>query len=84
MIVTIKYCEQWDYISEASSLEAAIKEATSIEDIFLQEGDNGIFDVAVDGTQIYSKDEMGRFPTNEEILDSIITYDLGRTKCGMI
>ena len=89
MIVTIKYCGEYckchnkNYIGEASGLEAAIKKATSIEDVFLQVGDNGIFDVSVDDTQIYSKHEMGRFPTNEEILDSIIMYDLGRQKCGI-
>ena len=31
-------------------------------------GDNGIFDVEVDGKRIFSKDEMGRFPEDEEIL----------------
>ena len=90
MIVTIKYCGEYckchnkNYIGEASSLEAAIRETTTIEDVFLQEGVNGIFDVSVDDTLLYSKDEKGRFPTNEEILDSIIMYDLGRPKCGII
>ena len=83
MIVTIKYCGQWDYTNEASSLEAAIREATTIEDVFLQEGANGIFDVLVDGNVIYSKDQTGEFPTNEEILDGIVMYDLGRPKCGI-
>ena len=88
MIVTIKYCGEYckchnkNYIGEASSLEAAIKDATAIEDVFLREGSNGIFDVLVDDTLVYSKDETGRVPTNEEILDSIIIYDLGRRKTG--
>ena len=31
-------------------------------------GDNGIFDVEVDGRRIYSKHQTGRFPEHEEIL----------------
>jgi selT/selW/selH-like putative selenoprotein len=31
-------------------------------------GDDGIFDVVVDGKRIYSKHETGRFPSEEEIL----------------
>jgi hypothetical protein len=30
-----------------------------------------VFDVTLDGTRIYSKDETYRFPTNEEIFDQI-------------
>ena len=84
MNITIKYCGTWNYIGEASSLEAAIREATTIEDIILQEGSGGVFDVLVDRTKIYSKDETGRFPTHTEILDEIILYDLGKPKCGLI
>ena len=79
MYITIKHCD----ISEASELEAAIREATTIEDIVLQEGSGGVFDVTVDGTKIYSKDKTGRFPTNAEILDGIILYDLGKPTCGV-
>ena len=83
MTITIKYCGQWNYIGEASSLEAAIKKATTIEDIYLQEGGDGIFDVIVDRTNIYSKDKTGKFPTHAEILDKIILYDIGKSKCGL-
>ena len=37
----------------------------------LVRGDNGIFDVEVDGRQIYSKKEAGRFPEHEEILAAL-------------
>jgi selT/selW/selH-like putative selenoprotein len=30
-----------------------------------------VFDVHVDGKQIWSKDEVGRFPEDKEILDKI-------------
>jgi predicted Rdx family selenoprotein len=79
MYITIEHCD----ISEASKLEAEIREATTIKDIYLQEGSGGVFDVTVDKTKIYSKDNTGRFPTNAEILDSIIRYDLGKPTCGL-
>jgi selT/selW/selH-like putative selenoprotein len=34
----------------------------------LVRGDNGIFDVEVDGRRIYSKHQTGRVPQHEEIL----------------
>ena len=37
----------------------------------LKGGHAGVFDVTLDGTRIYSKDETHRFPTNEEIFAKI-------------
>ena len=34
-------------------------------------GDNGIFDVVVDGDLIYSKHDTGSFPSDDEIIDSL-------------
>ena len=34
----------------------------------LIKGKGGVFDVVVDGRLIYSKDETGRFPDDEEVL----------------
>ena len=34
-------------------------------------GDNGIFDVVVDGRLVFSKFEAGRFPEDQEILDAL-------------
>ncbi len=34
----------------------------------LIKGDNGIFDVKLDGKMIFSKHEAGRFPESEEVL----------------
>jgi selT/selW/selH-like putative selenoprotein len=31
-------------------------------------GANGIFDVAVDGELVFSKDDAGRFPSHDEII----------------
>ena len=78
MTITIEYCD----ISEASKLEAAIREATTIEDIVLQEGSGGVFDISVGITKIYSKNKTGRFPTSSEILDGIILHDIAASLNG--
>ena len=46
---------------------AAIQEARGVESELVQ-GDNGVFDVVVDGKLIYSKHQTGRFPDPDEIL----------------
>ena len=89
MMITIEYCGQFlsnlvnDYKTRAVSLETAIREDTIIDDISLVKGKNSVFNVSVDGHEIWSKDNVGRFPVNGEILDKIILYDLGRPKCGL-
>lgn len=40
-------------------------------DIELIAGSNGVFDVSLDNTMIYSKFEKGRFPQTDEILNLI-------------
>ena len=51
----------------ATSLAAAIRERFSI-DATLVRGHSGVFDVSVDGKRIFSKNETGRFPEEDEIL----------------
>lgn len=46
---------------------AAIQEARGVEPELVR-GDNGVFDVVVDGKLIYSKKQTGRFPDPDEIL----------------
>ena len=48
-------------------MAAQITEAVGSEPKLIA-GDNGIFDVEVDGKLIFSKDKAGRFPEDEEIL----------------
>jgi selT/selW/selH-like putative selenoprotein len=48
-------------------LAAAIRGEFGVE-AELVKGDNGIFDVEVDGRNIFSKHEVGRFPETEEVL----------------
>ena len=49
------------------SLAESIERETGAE-AELVRGDNGIFDVELDGRRIYSKKETGRFPEHEEVL----------------
>ncbi len=46
---------------------AQIKQEFSVEPRLIK-GDNGIFDVKLDGKMIFSKHEAGRFPESEEVL----------------
>jgi selT/selW/selH-like putative selenoprotein len=47
-------------------LQAAIKKEFGVT-ADLKAGQGGIFDVAIDGELVYSKDQTYRFPTNEEV-----------------
>ncbi len=49
------------------SLAESIEHETGAQAELIR-GDNGIFDVEVDGRRIYSKHETGRFPEHEEVL----------------
>lgn len=40
-------------------------------DAKLIEGAGGVFDVHANGTQIWNKHEVGRFPEHDEVLDKI-------------
>jgi len=51
-------------------LQAAIKKEFGVT-ADLKEGHGGIFDVAIDGEVVYSKDQTYRFPTNEEVFVKI-------------
>lgn len=42
----------------------------------LIKGDNGVFDVVVDGKKIFSKDELDRFPEYQEVPNLILMEGL--------
>ncbi|MCZ6571110.1 MAG: Rdx family protein [Deltaproteobacteria bacterium] len=52
---------------QATGLAAQIKQEFSVEPRLIK-GDNGIFDVKLDGKMIFSKHKAGRFPESEEVL----------------
>jgi predicted Rdx family selenoprotein len=45
--------------------------------VTLQRGHSGVYDVALGGKTIFCKDELGRFPEEDEIVD-IIEEQLSR------
>ena len=51
-------------------MAAAIKQGVNVEPRLIK-GANGIFDVAVDGKLLFSKNRDGRFPGEAEIVDTI-------------
>jgi len=51
-------------------LAEAIKDATGVEAELIGKG-GGVFDVEADGRLLYSRHETGRFPTAEEVLESL-------------
>ena len=51
-------------------MAAAIKERFNFDPELIQ-GKGGIFDVKVDGGLVFSKKQVGRFPTHDEILEKL-------------
>ena len=51
-------------------MAAAIKERFKFDPELIQ-GKGGIFDVKVDGDLVFSKKKVGRFPTDDEILEKL-------------
>ena len=54
----------------AVSLADEIKKTFGAEAILI-EGGGGVFDVHVNGTQIWDKHRVGRFPEHQEMIDKI-------------
>jgi selenoprotein W-related protein len=51
-------------------LAASLKSKYGVESKLIR-GERGVFDVVVDGRKVFSKHELGRFPEDQEIFDSI-------------
>ncbi|MBW9140271.1 MAG: Rdx family protein [Candidatus Aramenus sp.] len=69
--VKIVYCRPCGYLDRALSLARDL--LTYFEDVKveLEQGKNGIFDVYLNESKIFSRYEERRFPENEEILKKI-------------
>jgi selT/selW/selH-like putative selenoprotein len=53
-------------------LAAKIKAALGVEPELIPQG-RGIFDVAVDGSLVYSKFETGTFPDNDALIGELLS-----------
>lgn len=51
-------------------MAAAIRSAHGVEPELIA-GAGGVFDVKLDGTIVFSKHEVGRFPEEREVLDKL-------------
>ena len=68
MKMTIRYCSQWNYKPQASSLERELKKEMGRDiEVELIAGTGGVFEVVVEGNLIFSKKKMHRFPEKGEI-----------------
>ena len=70
MKVSITYCVPCKYLPKAISLAAEIKRVLQVEPELI-EGTNGIFDVAANGTMVFSKHEHERFPEIDEVMNAL-------------
>jgi len=67
--ISIEYCTSWGYTPKAVSLASVFLEnkKNSIAELKILPSSGGVFEVHLDGELIFSKKEVGRFPTPEEI-----------------
>ena len=70
MNISIKYCTSWGYYSQALRLREELQNKFSA-DIEIIEGSGGIFEVDLNGNNVFSKKELGRFPRENEVIDLI-------------
>ena len=73
MIVTIKYCGQWGYKSQAQVVGDEILETYPDAKVMLEVGSGGQFDIIYETRRyiLFSKDEKNRFPETGEIVKLI-------------
>ena len=72
MKISIEYCVKWNYRPRASSLEDELREQLgSTVDVRLIGGENGVFEITVEGDLIFAKSQLGRFPNDGEIINLI-------------
>ncbi len=73
MKIEITYCAECAESDQAVDLARKLlaRHDENIEALTIVPGDFGVFDVAVDGKLIFSKDKAGRFPSLDEIEKSL-------------
>ena len=62
----IKYCTSWNYYPQAASLSAHINNNV-LDTCEIEEGERGQFDIFRSGELFLSKEDMGRFPTKDDV-----------------
>ena len=67
MKISIEYCSMWNYLPQASSLEASLKNNFPDADISLISSGGGVFEICIDDELIFSKKSLKRFPEDGEV-----------------
>ena len=68
MKLSIEYCSAWNYLPQASSLEAELKQNFPNMEISLISSGGGVFEIVLDGKLIFSKKAINRFPEEGEVV----------------
>ena len=73
MKLSIEYCNAWNYLPIASRMAADLLEkyGNNVTDLTLIPSSGGVYEVTKNGTLIFSKKELERFPELDEIIDII-------------
>ena len=71
MKVVITYCLPCNY--EPRARETGAKFEAAGAEVAYVKGHSGIFDITVDGELKFSKQQTGRFPTDDEVEDLVET-----------
>ena len=66
MKVVIQYCAPCGYEPRAVHARARFRELANA-DVELARGSGGVFEITVDGQLKFSKKQLGRFPTDDEV-----------------
>ena len=66
MKISIEYCSKWNYKPRASSLGEELENKFGAE-VELLSSDGGVFEIVVDGSLLFSKRSLNRFPEEGEI-----------------
>ena len=66
--MSIEYCSAWNYLPQASSLEAELKQNFPNMEISLISSGGGVFEIVLDGKLIFSKKAINRFPEKGEVV----------------
>ena len=68
MKLSIEYCSAWNYLPQASSLEAELKQNFPNMEISLISSGGGVFEIVLDGKLIFSKKAINRFREKGEVV----------------
>ena len=73
MILSIEYCNSWNYLPRASRMAADLldKYGNAIEKLTLIPSSGGVYEVMKNDQVIFSKKELNRFPELDELINII-------------